>query len=761
MPVSLKHTPNSGNNGEGNGNPHNTDNKSSKERLERLRPYEFHGVHLEQSSGKEAIGDCPFCDKENKFSVNLETGLWKCWVCGSGSSSGGGNALTFIRLIYEQSLRNTTDDFIQHVALDRLITSSSVKAWGVTQARDGLLTSWLVPGFGTDGKLDQLYKRVAGKLLPTPGIWSEGKQHALHIPALIAGDFDPKRTNIIVCEGPWDGMALWEVDRQIWGDTNIVAVPGCNVWRDEWTQMCKDKVVTLLYDSDHPNGPNNISAGWAGVQRVCKKLSGIASLVRVLVWGPNGYDVSKPSGWDIRDTLSSAKDRRVALVEILSKIQDAPKDWFSVSKTSNSSYTNGKETRECSTWEKCKAAWDKEEGGAIMLRQDLSDVMAVCLAICASTQQSGNQLFLDIIGSPGSGKTTICQGLLTSENCVALENMTKLISGWKKEGDNTADCSFLARSNNKTWITCEFDVLGSSPEYSQLMGKVRRIFDGETTATYGNDDKDRAYTLLRTPWIRCGTHKMMDRMADNDQSQLGDRFLRIIIGDPNHSEKRQITRSALRSERNAMLNQATGPSGSTVDPKTQIAQAMMGGYVNWLRSNIDELLAKLDVSESVEDYCIDLAELSADLRARPNEGRYAVDSHDTKEMPTRLARQNIRLASCLAVVLNKQNIDNEVLRIVRKVAMDTASGHSLNIVHWLCGINQRDPKGRTYQECGGIGMETIAMWSNMTPDRCHRYLMFLRKIDVLNYHQKGSVGGAWILTDRVHDLYTRIIEGVK
>lgn len=750
MPVSLasQSTAPSANGEHANGVPHGHGAGGAPGRNDRLRPYEFHGVHLDPTaSGKESIGDCPFCGKEGKFSVNTETGLWKCWSCGSGSSSGGGNALTFIRLIYEQSVRHTPDIFVQDVARDRRLSAGSVTAWGVSRARDG---SWLVPGYGTDGKLDQLYKRWDGKLLPTPGVWAEGKVHALHLPA---EDYDPARPGVVIAEGPWDGMAVWETERQVWGDSNIVAVPGCNVWRDEWTEMCRGKAVVLLFDSDHPRGPNNAIAGWAGVQRACKKLSGVAASVRVLKWGPDGYDPDKPSGWDVRDALTGESDRRVAMVGLLAKVEAAPTDWFS----GTPSGRVGGNTKSCSTWAECDTAWCE----ALMMRQDLRDVLAVTLAICASTSQSGNQLFLDVIGSPGSAKTTLVQGLLTSDHCIALENMTKLISGYKKEGDGDKDCSFLARANNKTWVTCEFDVLGSSHEYAQLMGKVRRIFDGETTATYGNDDQDRKYELLRTPWIRCGTHKMMDRMADRDQSQLGDRFLRMIIGDPTQDEKRSITRSALRSERAAMLNQASGPVGSVVDGKTQRAQAMTGGYVDWLRDNVEEQLSKLEVSEAVEDYCIDLAELSADLRARPNEGKYTIDSHDTKELPTRLARQNIRLASCLAVVLNRIAVDNDVLRIVRKVALDTASGHSLSIVQWMAAVNHKDPAGRTHQECGGIGMETLAMWMNMTSERAHKYLMFLRKIGVLDWHQRAGTIGTWALTERMEQLYRRIVVGVE
>ena len=55
-----------------------TDNKP-----DRLRPYEFHGVGL-TTRGKHAVGDCQFCGKEGKFSVEVDTGLWRCLVCGTG-----------------------------------------------------------------------------------------------------------------------------------------------------------------------------------------------------------------------------------------------------------------------------------------------------------------------------------------------------------------------------------------------------------------------------------------------------------------------------------------------------------------------------------------------------------------------------------------------------------------------------------------------------------------------------------------------------
>lgn len=747
-----------------------------------LRPYLFHGVDL-ATRGSHAVGDCPFCGREGKFSVDVSTGLWRCFVCGSGTDAGGGNGLVFIRLLYERVAFGIAQDavspavggvpaparnngaraacaileaFYAAVAKDRgLADPATAAAWGVAAARDG---AWLVPGYGTDGRLDQVYRRVqiqdggkwSWRLLPTPGVWAEGKVHSLHLPV---DDFDPARPNIVICEGPWDAMALWEVWDRGAENTNIVAVPGCNVWRDEWTEMCRGKCVTLMFDSDHPRvvSGRTFRAGYDGMVRITKRLSGAAASVRWLRWGPEGWDESKPSGWDVRDELigwDTEPVRRAALNQLLLKVEDAPREWFSPSSPSSNgqAHTRGVESASCSEWVTCRDAW----ADAMQWRKDLSDALAVLLAVCASTQQAGNQLFLQLIGSAGSGKTTLCDGLLVSTHCYHLEHLTGFFSGWKKPGEDGKDCSLIARINGKTLITPEADVLVSSPRFREVMSQQRRIFDGRSNATYKNLDVDRVYEGLRTPWIMAGTPAMMDY----DQSHLGDRFLRMIIDDPSEVERRAILRRAARSEREAILDAVNG-TGSVVDSKTRRAHALTGGYVDWLRARVEEKLTQISISEDAEEYCIDLAELSADLRARPNEDKTKTETYDVKELPTRLARQNIRLASCLAVVLNKCEVDSEVLSIVRRVALDTAVGHSLNIVRWMCSPNPKS-NYRLYQECGGLTQQSLEMWTGMGAERMKKYLNFLRKIDVLQWREIRQSHGAWMLTDRVYDLYLRV-----
>lgn len=719
---------------------------------DRLRPYAHHGVDLSVRGG-HAVGDCPFCGKEGKFSVEIDTGLWRCFVCGSGTDRGGGNALVFLRLLWERSAtpppgRGVNAGVAMLSAERRMLDLSTLPAWGVcTSLVD---SSVLIPGYGADGKLDQLYRRVrmndTWRLLPTPGVWPEGKVHALHLPTL---DFDPARPKVDVFEGPWDGMVWWETACP--PDTNVVAVPGCNVWRDEWTAMCAGKHVTLWFDSDHPHqhGDKTFRAGYDGMVRIAKRLHVVAASVRYVKWGEDGYDPARPSGWDVRDCLAQHAlmvDRREQLSRLLGMVEDAPADWFGGIPHVNGHAHKTVEAQSCDRWTECEAAWVE----AMQWRQDMGDGLAVLLAVCASTQQSGNQLFLQLVGSAGSGKTMLCEGLLVSSHCHHLEHLTGFHSGWK--GEDGKDCSLIARINGKTLVTPEADIMMSSPRFVEIMSQQRRIFDGKSGATYKNSSEDTLHVGLRTPWIMAGTPALMD----TDQSRLGDRFLRFIIGEPGEREKRAILRKALRAERVAMLEQANGTAASLFDPKLRQAHGVTGGYVDWLRANVEDQLAQVDISEAAEERCIDLAELSADMRARPNEDHRKKEVHDAKELPTRLSRQNIRMASCLAVVLNKKSVDADVLRIVRKVALDTAHGHSLNIAQWLCSPNPKN-HGTMYQEGGGLTVDTLAMWSGMTPERLHNYLMFLRKIDVLDHKKVNQTNGLWTLTDRVFELYLRVM----
>src|SRR3990167_7120880 len=111
-----------------------------------------------------------------------------------------------------------------------------------------------------------------------------------------------------------------------------------------------------------------------------------------------------------------------------------------------------------------------------------------------------------------------------------------------------------------------------------------------------------------------------------------------------------------------------------------MAMRLTGGYVSWLRKNAQRLLTATEISDEHKKDCAHYGKFVAYMRARPSTKQ---DESQEREASFRLASQLVRLAKCLAVVLNRKAADAEVMKRVRLVALDTARGQTLEIVRHL------------------------------------------------------------------------------
>lgn len=296
-----------------------------------LKPYLFHLPELSwRSGGKEAIGQCPWCGRESKFAVSIETGHWRCLVCNEGRDSGkpikGGGTLVFVETLYHLSMQRTTDSDLATLATDRkLLGPEGLRAWGV--CRSIIDNSWIVAGYGIDGKIRQIYRWVwIGKderwaWLPTP----ELKHQLFGVPL-----YSSNKPEVFLCEGLWDGIALWEtfrgckqtetgkfelVDREelsLLSHCNVLATPACSVFLESWLPIFTGKIVNLLYDNDHPKVHPKTGAPIAPAGPTYMKEHAMALMaydkppkkMYYVHWGESGFDLSLPSGHDVRDELT-------------------------------------------------------------------------------------------------------------------------------------------------------------------------------------------------------------------------------------------------------------------------------------------------------------------------------------------------------------------------------------------------------------------------------------------------------------------------
>lgn len=736
-----------------------------------LKPFVFHGLDLSYSDqSDEAKADCPFCGREAKFSVNIQTGQWRCFVCNSGTDSGkavqGGNISTFLKLLWEHSDKSGSNDYSSLEADRKLILPDTLINWRV--ARSTITGEWLIPGYNAEGKVNQLYRYAQGynsrfKLLATPEL-----NHAIFGMNL----YNPKKDTVYLCEGPWDAMALYEVlksskanpdgspfkmtsneDLSLLSDSNVLATPGANVFQPTWLKLFAGKRLIMLFDSDHPRehqGKVFEPVGHAGMKRIAQSMVRAEDQPREVYhasWGEKGYDPTLPSGWDLRDQLTQSDqmiDRVQTLYDFIkTTVKPIPSDWIQGRFNDSSGGSVSMDFIECTDWRALQMAWRK----ALKWTEGLDRALSCMLASVISTKTVGDQLWLKIMGPASCGKSTLCEALAVNKQYVFSKSTIRgFHSGYKTDRDGEEDNSLIPKVRDKTLVTKDGDTLLQSPNLSQILSEARDLYDC-TSRTHYRHGVSRDYEGIRMTWLLCGTSSLRKL----DSSELGERFLDCVIMESIDEDLEQEinTRVANRALRNVIL-EADGTPESHHDPDETRAMQMTAGYISYLRENAQELLKKVMILEESDalNKLVSYGTFVAYARARPSKTQ---DENAEREFSARLVSQHVRLAVCLAAVIGRTEIDEEVMRRVRRVALDTARGKTLEII-------------KTLYEAGleGKFMTQIANAVNETEDKIKTLLRFLRQIKVADWYTTKTGGVTsrpkWRLTPRLNKLYREVVQ---
>lgn len=733
-----------------------------------LEVFRCHGLIVPEPrpGTTNAAIECPWCGKE-KFFVNVQTAQWDCKVCGES-----GNGYGFLRSLWKHSMDATAGADYRALAESRnLLDWRTPKAWGCCKS---ILTGqWLVPGHGLDGKLNQLYRWT-----PTPRP-DKRDAHTLYCTTGYAQTpfgtplRDPKKSGTYVCEGPWDGMALWEVLRKtkegengallqtgneagsLYAGANVLATPGANL-SEAWLPAVAGQWAALLYDSDHPNevkGKLVDGAGIAGMRRAAQRIAVGESRpkeLRYLCWGVDGFDPSNKSGTDVRDVLSSnganTFGRRIEnLREILGKVQPVPAEWYAgATPKAKGKSVPGKTQVEvaaiqCESWTALVQQWKR----AMQWGEGLDRALSVMLASVTSTNSIGDQLWVMLTSPPSTGKSTLCEALSANlRHVVAKSTIRGFHSGYQTDNDASEDHSLLAKLHGKTLITKDGDTLLQSPNLGQILSEARDVYDRVSRTSYRNK-ASRDYVGISMTWILCGT----SALRSLDTSELGERFIKCTIMDGIDAQtERDIIRKILYRQRD---NKGVSVEESTAlsDPDTAKAVAMTSGYVDYLGQWGNILLQKVNDTDEQLEKIGDLARFVAFLRARPSKRQ--VETVE-RELAARLASQLHRLATCLAVVLQRTTLDAEVMRRTVRCAMDTARGRTLDIVKVLAR-HGRD----------GVNIRALAMMTNQSEGSERTFLQMLRKLGAVELFEAKVAGiaqrkPAWRLSEDFAKLYASV-----
>lgn len=740
-----------------------------------LRPFLFHGLRLVWDESRpdrgQARGDCPFCDREGKFSVGLEQrgkqfpGGYKCFVCGAK-----GNALTFLREYV--TVCRTPDAAYEQLAADRkLLSPDTPRAWGaVVGAHTG---EWLLPGYNARGEVVQLYKWSKD--------WKTGKRVLFPTPAMSPAksgyfrpdDLDPSKSGAYLCEGPWDGMALWEVLRcakslpddglaltgsaasSLSSTTNVLAAPGASVFAESWTPVFAGKTVTLVYDSDHPrenNGRLAPPAGMAGARRTAEVLARAGEKpesVAWVRWGPDGFLPGLPSGYDVRDCLTAAGTDRASRVRalggLLAKVEPIPADW--VPGRGEGARRGGSvavEELPCASWRELVTDWRK----AMKWIDGLDLALSVALASAVSTDQMGEQLWVKMVSPPSTGKTVLCEALAVNRKYVyPKDTFTGLTSGYQTDRDGTENLSLAPKLKGKTLVIQDGDTLLSAENLPEILSQFRAFY-GRNLRVSKRNRMSADFEGINCTVILAGTH----RLHELDSSELGERFLDVVVVDDIDQElEEEIALRSIYQSFADVDHLSDGTLQSREGPALVTAKRRTAGYLTLLRETARERLSQVaPITEDDARRVMRYAQLVSFLRSRPSKTQ---QEKVQRELCARLSKQLTRLAKCLAVVLNKDSVsDPEVVRRVRRVALDTARGRTLRIVKSLYA---RRATGASHHQ---VGLDV-----HRGPELVRRDLHFLKDLGVTDQREPARVPGVygkpvWVLTPRLADLWESVLE---
>ena len=322
-----------------------------------------HGINIVRTTADHAICDCLFCGAEGKFYLNLETQGWDCKVCGKD----GGLNLFFEEkgILNVKRLRGVP---AMELAKDRGVRVKTLRAWGV--GWDGAF--YTIPA-RLNGKTSDLRTyRIGKRLRSSPG----GK-------AGLSGLLSDQDT-VWVCEGEWDGLALWQQLQELGVDHGVVSVSGASSFPRKATEAFVQREVRLVYDNDEP--------GAKGMEKVRTMLSGTSRKVKWVKW-PHGLEI----GYDVRDLIRDKGDEALALLEsyLIDKEETAEAGAASADTLDGEGLEADEVVKRYREW----------------LYLSNTEVLSVIFGTLFANRLDGDPLWLFLVAPPGGTKTELLMSL--------------------------------------------------------------------------------------------------------------------------------------------------------------------------------------------------------------------------------------------------------------------------------------------------------------------------------------------------------------
>jgi hypothetical protein len=615
-----------------------------KRRIRNLAPFKELGfVATGESGGDEATGDCPFCGKEKKFTVNLDSQLFRCLSAQCGLS---GNLTTFIREFFRKWEEETTDAVLESLSEQRGLPVEALKSAGIVF--DGL--QFVIPVRNENGTYVQA-RRYDGKVLR--GL--TGVDPALFGAEELASDAKADWP-IFHTEGEWDGIAM----RCLLADAGekgiATASPGAGVFPEKWAPLFSGRDFNAFYDHDE--------AGRKGLPRVYGQLDGVVRTFQAVSW-PSEL----PTGFDVRDFYLTGK----TLSDLLTLVKPY--------EPGEEADDNGKgrpnrdpDARGYSfpllrdggrpTFEETLAVYRKH----LHMTEELRQALRLCYAVVYSNQIEGDPVWAHLAGVPGCGKTQLISSLERCPNTVMRSSISAhtLVSGWGfNGGPDMSLLPLLVGPPPKVFVLKDFTEILKSPKVSkdEIYKTLRGAYDRTVATQFGGPAGTRRYR---------GHFAMLTGVTPEIYAEaealVGERFLIFHIRVGRDAE--DIIMAAIETVGNE----------DTINEEIQEAAA---AFLCWK-------IEKQDYPEVPREYKVRIAhlcQLVAMLRAGVRKERLGSEERvvyrPEYELGSRLAKQLVKLLMGLALQNTPVRVTEDDYKIVVRTALNSCNGWNLEIFRLL------------------------------------------------------------------------------
>jgi len=314
------------------------------------------------------------------------------------------------------------------------------------------------------------------------------------------------------------------------------------------------------------------------------------------------------------------------------------------------------------------------------------------------------------------GMSFRCPGL-----CFSRFNNNGAYSGYTEGRGKKAraiDASLVKKMNMKTTFIKDGDTLLNAQNRDKILAELRDLYDGTSRAEYRNL-VSHDYDALRMTFVLCAT----DEIRSLNRTHLGERFLDCeILGD---EDQTPYLDAAFNNTCNAVLGYLQDKE--TEDRQTTLKRASLG-FIIHLKENVlpsarvevpPEVKGKIEAMGQVVSYC----------RAQVKRERGEVQYRPRIELGTRLTAQLTKLAICLAITFEKKKVDAECLRLLRKIAIDTAFGFQFEIVRLLV------------RHKAGLSAKQIALSLSLGKTTVERYTQDMIELQMIGRTERPNRSG--------------------